>query len=53
MTIIQQLLIKDWGPKLVCLILATTLWYLINQNVEKNPRPERVLPSLTAKPKTP
>lgn len=51
MTTIQQILTKDWGPKLCCLLLATALWYLINQNVEKNPRPERVLPSLNAKPK--
>ena len=53
MTTIRQILTKDWGPKLACLILATALWYLINQNVEKNLRPDRVLPSLTAKPKAP
>lgn len=51
MTIIRQILTKDWGPKLACLLLATALWYLINQTVEKDPRPERVLPSLTTKPK--
>ena len=53
MTILRQILTKDWGPKLVCLILATALWYLINQNVEKNPSwSDRVLPSLNTKPKS-
>ena len=34
---IKQILINNWAPKLTCLILAGALWYLISQNVEKNP----------------
>ena len=38
---IKQILTNNWGPKLTCLILAGALWYLIAQNVEKNPsRPD-------------
>lgn len=37
MPTIKQIVINNWGPKLACLILATALWYLINQNAEKNP----------------
>lgn len=50
---IKHILTNNWGPKLVCLILASALWYLINQNVEKSPsRPERIsLPALDNRPK--
>ena len=38
---IKQILTNNWAPKLTCLTLAGALWYLISQNVEKNPsRPE-------------
>lgn len=51
---IKTILTNNWGPKLVCLILASALWYLISQNVEeKTPsRSEFIsLPALDARSK--
>lgn len=31
----KEIILNNWRPKLACLILATTLWYLIRQNVER------------------
>lgn len=33
----KEILLHNWKPKLVCLILATALWYLIKQNVARTP----------------
>jgi hypothetical protein len=30
-------LTQRWRPKLVCLVLATGLWYIIKQNVKETP----------------
>lgn len=34
---IKEILTQNWAPKLTCVVLATALWYLIHQNVEKTP----------------
>ncbi|MFZ4682212.1 MAG: hypothetical protein ACOYMS_06900, partial [Terrimicrobiaceae bacterium] len=49
---IKQILTNNWGPKLVCLILASALWYLISQTEGKNPsRPDRLMaPTPESKP---
>ncbi len=38
MTIARRLT-QRWKPKLVCLLLATGLWYIIKQNVNEAPKP--------------
>ena len=38
MTIVRRLT-QRWRPKLVCLLLATGLWYIIKQNVKQSPAP--------------
>ncbi len=35
---IARRLTQRWRPKLVCLLLATGLWYIIKQNVNDNPK---------------
>ncbi len=34
---IKEVILKNWKPKLTCVLLATALWYLIQQNVQKIP----------------
>ena len=42
MNLIHNLLLKNWKPKLVCLLLASLLWYLIRQSPSGMvPVPER------------
>lgn len=36
---IAQTLTNHWRPKLVCLLIATGLWYIIKQNVKQTPVP--------------
>ena len=33
---IARRLTQRWRPKLVCLLLATGLWYIIKQNVKES-----------------
>jgi YbbR domain-containing protein len=35
----KRLLLKNWRAKLISLLLATTLWYLIKKNVATTPSP--------------
>ena len=45
MTITRRLT-NHWKPKLVCLLLATGLWYIIKQNVKQtSPEPPRLWPT--------
>lgn len=37
---IAKKLTSNWKPKLVCLLLATGLYYIIKQNVERTPVPK-------------
>jgi YbbR domain-containing protein len=40
----KRLFVENWQAKLVCLILATAVWYLIKKNVDAVPeqfQPER------------
>jgi hypothetical protein len=32
-------LLKNWRAKLISLLLATTVWYLIKKNIETTPSP--------------
>lgn len=31
----KEIILNNWRAKLACLILATALWYLIRQNVDR------------------
>lgn len=43
---IAQRLTNHWRPKLLCLLLATGLWYIIKQNVKQAaPEPPRLWPA--------
>jgi YbbR domain-containing protein len=35
----KRLILKNWRAKLISLLLATTLWYLIKKNVATTPLP--------------
>jgi YbbR domain-containing protein len=35
----KRILLKNWQAKLISLLLATTLWYLIKKNVATTPSP--------------
>src|ERR1043166_9324998 len=37
--IMKRLILKNWRAKLISLLLATTLWYLIKKNVATTPSP--------------
>jgi len=36
---IIKTLVENWHTKLVCLVLASVLWYIIRQNVKQVPSP--------------
>jgi len=36
----MQILTHRWKPKLVCLLLAAVLWYIIKQNLTHAPAPK-------------
>jgi YbbR domain-containing protein len=38
----KRLILKNWQAKLISLLLATTLWYLIKKNVATTPSPSEV-----------
>jgi len=38
----KRLLLKNWRAKLISLLLATTLWYLIKKNVATTPSPSEM-----------
>ena len=50
---IARRLTQRWRPKLVCLLLATGLWYIIKQNVDDSPSSSLSLPTLTQPKKSP
>ena len=35
----KRLILKNWRAKLISLLLASTLWYLIKKNVATTPSP--------------
>jgi len=35
----KKLILKNWQAKIISLLLATTLWYLIKKNVATTPSP--------------
>jgi YbbR domain-containing protein len=35
----KRLILKNWRAKVISLLLATTLWYLIKKNVATMPSP--------------
>ena len=35
----KNLILQNWGAKLISLLLAITLWYLIKKNVATTPSP--------------
>ncbi|MFZ9932892.1 MAG: hypothetical protein ACO3J2_01185 [Chthoniobacterales bacterium] len=42
----KQILLHNWKIKLTCLVLATVIWYVIQQNVNPSghvPRPRALL----------
>ncbi len=46
---IARRLTNHWRPKLVCLLLATVLWYIIKQNVKPQQQmPPRLWPAEAA-----
>ena len=36
MTNMKEIILNNWKAKVICLILATVLWYLIRQTVERS-----------------
>ena len=40
----KKLILKNWRAKLISLLLATTLWYLIKNNVATTPSRYEVRP---------
>jgi YbbR domain-containing protein len=46
----KKLILNNWHAKLISLLLATTLWYLIKKNVATTPSPSEVpsAPAATA-----
>jgi len=43
----KRLILKNWRAKLISLLLATTLWYLIKKNVATTPSPSDSTPGAT------
>ena len=43
----KKLILNNWHAKLISLILATTLWYLIKKNVATTPLPSEVRKTTT------
>jgi YbbR domain-containing protein len=44
----KRLILKNWRAKLISLLLATMLWYLIKKNVATTPSPSEPLSGPTA-----
>lgn len=44
----KKLILNNWRAKLISLLLATTLWYLIKKNVATTPSPFDYPPEVTA-----
>jgi YbbR domain-containing protein len=44
----KRLILKNWRAKLISLLLATTLWYLIKKNVVTTPLPSETSGVTTA-----
>ena len=44
----KKLILNNWHAKLISLLLATTLWYLIKKNVATTPSPSEMPASTTA-----
>jgi YbbR domain-containing protein len=44
----KKLILNNWRAKLISLLLATTLWYLIKKNVATTLSPFDNAPELTA-----
>lgn len=42
---ITRRLTNRWKPKLVCVLLATGLWWIIKQNVKQATPPPRLWPA--------
>ncbi len=50
MKMILRTLTQNWKPKVVCLLLASVLWYLIQLNVTRTPaRTEWPRPAATVR----
>ena len=39
MRVMKRFFLENWQAKLICLILATAVWYLIKKNVDSVPEP--------------
>ena len=37
MRVMKRFFLENWQAKLICLILATAVWYLIKKNVDSVP----------------
>ena len=38
----KKMILNNWGPKLISLLLATALWYLIKKNTTTIPSPSEL-----------
>ena len=44
----KSLILKNWRAKLISVLLATTVWYLIKKNVATTPSPSETSSDVTA-----
>ena len=47
----KRLILKNWQAKLLSILLATTLWYLIKKNVATTPSLSEGNPPVTTEPR--